>query len=130
MTTVERQPVTQAIVDELSADISWADVDVGEREVDPPAVTVHSAPGGEVTALLTDTGRSGELQYRLGCVGLSWQQAEALADAAHASLQGLKGTAGIRRVRIVAWPDTTAVTDTRDPVLWESRPQFAVTVDA
>lgn len=129
MTTVERQPVTQAILDELSADIDWADVDVGEREVDPPAVTVHSALGGAVTALLTDTGRSGELLYRIGCVGVSWQQAEALADSVHAGLQGLKGTAGIRRVRIDAWPDTVPVEDTRDPVLWQSRPQFAVTVD-
>lgn len=130
MTTLSRQPVTQAIADALAADVAWADVDVGEREVSPPAITVHSAPGGSVTALLTGTGRSGELPYRLGCVGYSWEQAEALADAAHASLQGLKGTAGIGRVRIIAWPDTVPVEATRDPVLWQSRPQFAVTVDA
>lgn len=109
MSTPDRKPVTQALVELLqkATDCPWAAVEAPDRMEAKPWGVVWSIPGGgfDYGAPLTAPDDTAQMVYQLDSVGLKESQAEWLADVARRSVLARtpRGAFQVAFPRIPAW---------------------------
>ena len=123
---MNRRPVTDAIRDRLGAVVGWADVEVGERTVEPPVIVVHPLPGGAPAQMLDGPSSlaHGHMPYQLTCVGVAGSsgrdQVEQLAADAVAALVGWSDDT-VGAVTVETFGDVRPDQD-EQPAVWMSTP--------